>query len=98
MAPVSPPTKKKRRRRERHVAEGNQLARLALDANELAAALGCSRAQIYVLDRLGKLPRPIRLGAETRRAPRWVASEITAWLAAGGPDRQQWERMKRDAS
>ena len=38
----------------------------------------------------GLLPAPIRLGG----AVKWLKSEIDAWLEAGAPDRETWERLK----
>lgn len=33
------------------------------------------------------LPRP-------GKNPRWLEAEIEAWIAAGMPDRDTWERLK----
>ena len=68
-------------------------SRLALSAKEAACLLGISRAQIWKLHSAGKIPMPVRLGT---RAPRWRVDELRAWLAAGCPDRQTWERMRGD--
>lgn len=58
-------------------------------------AVGCSRAQWFRLLSAGKVPLPsARLGA---RRPVWLLSELSAWLAAGGPPRDQWARMRREA-
>jgi predicted DNA-binding transcriptional regulator AlpA len=54
-------------------------------------ACGISRAQWFKLAASGRTPLPIRLG--TRR-PVFLLSELEAWLKAGAPDRQTWERMK----
>lgn len=64
--------------------------RLALSAKGAAAALGISRAQLWKLHASGKIPLPIYLGT---KAPRWRADELRAWLAAGAPDRETWQRM-----
>ena len=63
---------------------------LALTATELATRLGISRAHVWKLLSLGRLPAPVRLG----RAVRWDKRVIDAWLAAGAPSAAQWERMK----
>jgi len=39
----------------------------------------------------GKLPRPLKIGG----AVRWRLDEIRAWLAAGCPNRQEWETTCR---
>jgi len=70
---------------------GGDAARLALRAADAAKLLGISRSQFFKLHAMGKLPRPLRLGA---RAPRWLVSELKEWLAAGAPPRDVWERMK----
>ena len=65
---------------------------LALTAKDVAAVLAISRQQVWKLHSTGKLPSPVRLGA---RAPRWRADELRAWLEAGCPNRQAWERQRR---
>jgi predicted DNA-binding transcriptional regulator AlpA len=52
---------------------------------------GISRAQWYKLYSSGRTPLAIRLG--TRR-PVFLLDELEAWLRAGAPDRQTWERSK----
>ena len=66
--------------------------RAALKADEVAALLGVSRSQFWKLHSGGKVPLPVYLGA---KAPRWIASELTEWLAAGAPDRLAWEKAKK---
>jgi predicted DNA-binding transcriptional regulator AlpA len=65
--------------------------RLALPAKDAAALVGVSRAQWWKLHSAGKVPAPIYLGA---KAPRWRVDELRDWLAAGGPDRQTWLRLR----
>ena len=65
--------------------------RLALPAKDAAALVGVSRAQWWKLFAAGKTPSPIYLGA---KAPRWLVEELRAWLAAGAPDLQTWQRMR----
>jgi len=64
---------------------------LALAAADAAKVLAISRAQFWKLHAAGKTPAPVYLGT---KAPRWRADELRAWLAAGAPDRQTWERVK----
>ncbi len=52
-----------------------------------------SRAQWFKLAASGRTPLPIRLG--TRR-PVYLISDLEAWLKAGAPPRDQWERAKRE--
>lgn len=70
-------------------------ARLALTAKDVAALLGISRAQLWKLHASGKIPLPIYLGT---KAPRWRVEELRDWLAAGAPDRQRWESVKKERS
>lgn len=61
-----------------------------LNAEVVGKMLSLSRRQIFRLNSSGKIPMPIRIGG----AVRWSAQEISAWLAAGAPDRRTWEDMK----
>lgn len=61
--------------------------RTALSADEVAEALGISRAHVWKLASTGRLPRPVRLG----RAVRWPRKDLEQWLAAGAPSRDRWE-------
>lgn len=65
--------------------------RLALTAKDAAALVGVSRSFWWKLHAAGKVPLPIYLGS---KAPRWRVEELRAWLAAGAPDRQTWQRMR----
>jgi predicted DNA-binding transcriptional regulator AlpA len=68
-----------------------QLPPLVADAKRLSRLLGVGVRSVRTWDYAGKLPRPIKLGARTV----WVLSEIRAWLAAGAPDRAEWEARKK---
>lgn len=75
-------------------SQGNTEAQnnpLAYSAQELADRLGASLRHIRRLNSAQMLPRPICLG----RSVRWPVQEIKDWMAAGAPDRQRWEAMKR---
>jgi predicted DNA-binding transcriptional regulator AlpA len=65
--------------------------RLALTAKDAAALVGVSRAQWWKLHSAGKTPLPVYLGS---KAPRWRFEELRAWLNAGCPDRQTWQRLR----
>lgn len=54
--------------------------------------VGISRGQWFKLSRSGRTPLPVYLG--TRR-PVYLLAELRAWLEAGAPDRQTWERLRR---
>lgn len=65
----------------------------ALPAADAARLLGVSRATFFKLHSAGRVPLPVYL---TPRCPRWRRSELLAWLGAGCPDRQTWQRMRGD--
>ncbi len=65
-----------------------QASPLAVDAVGVADLLNVSPRHVRAMHAAGKLPRPIRLG----RAVRWSVPELTAWLSAGAPARDVWER------
>ena len=48
-----------------------------MTAPEVAAALRCSRAQVYVLIRRDGFPRPVKIG---QRNSAWLASEVAQWI------------------
>jgi hypothetical protein len=49
--------------------------------------LSRSLRTIRTLDAAGKIPRGVRIGA----GKMWSVAEITAWIEAGCPDREDWE-------
>lgn len=65
---------------------------LVFTAEQLAQALGVSRAHAFRLHSRGLLPRPFRLG----RTLRWDRATIDRWLAAGAPPRDRWEQMSQE--
>jgi predicted DNA-binding transcriptional regulator AlpA len=65
-------------------------AALVYTALGLAEVLDTSIRSIHRLNSSGKIPRPTRLGGQLR----WNRDEIAAWIAAGMPDRQAWERRR----
>ena len=64
---------------------------LALSAEGSGTMFGVSRAQWWKLHSSGRIPQPVGLGS---KAPRWRVDELRAWLDAGCPDRQTWQRMR----
>ena len=67
---------------------------LAIPADAVARLLGISPRHVWGLNASDRLPRPIRLG----RSVRWNRAELEAWLAAGGPRRDEWERIKAETN
>ena len=58
-----------------------------LSANDLARRLNVSRRSIWRWRSAGKLPAPVVVG----RLIRWRRDEIERWIAAGCPNRREWE-------
>lgn len=69
----------------------NDMERMAVSAAEAAKLLGISQRHLWALNSSGRLPRPIRFG----RAVRWSVTDLHAWMAAGAPERSQWESMRQ---
>jgi len=67
-------------------------ATMLLSKTDLARELRCSTKTVDRLDQSGKLPRPIRVGS---RAKRWPRETIVKWIAAGAPNRRDFERLNR---
>jgi predicted DNA-binding transcriptional regulator AlpA len=62
---------------------------LLIDIKELCRKLGRSKASIERDIELGRIPAPLRLG----NSRKWRLAEINAWVEAGMPDRETWERI-----
>ncbi len=67
------------------------LDRLALDAEELAAAFGVSERMIWTMNSTAEIPAPFKAGSRTL----WDLAELRRWMDAGRPNRDEWERVKR---
>ena len=52
-----------------------------LDVQGVAALLSCSTRHIYRLADMGRMPRPVKLGALVR----WSRAVILDWIAQGCP-------------
>ncbi len=63
---------------------------LAISARDLKEMLNVSLRQVWRLNAVGKLPKPIRLGGSVR----WNRQEVQDWFEAGCPDRRTWEARK----
>lgn len=64
---------------------------LLLTKADLARELRTSVKTIDRMDNAGKLPRAVRVG----RAKRWGRQTIVTWIAAGCPDRHDFERFHK---
>jgi predicted DNA-binding transcriptional regulator AlpA len=65
-----------------------------LDCRQAAALLGVSRSQFWTLHNAGRVPLPLRLSP---RVVRWRSDELAAWVQAGCPNREIWEKRKQTA-
>ena len=63
-----------------------------MTASGLARRLKVSLRQVRYLKAQGLLPESIMVG----RSERWCSSEVTKWIEARCPSREQWEQQ-RDA-
>ena len=61
-----------------------------LNARQAATLLGVSMASLYRYQNEAKLPAPVRVG----RSVRWREDELRQWIAAGCPERAEWEARK----
>ncbi len=64
---------------------------ILLTKADLARELRASVKTIDRLDNAGRLPRAVRIG----RAKRWARQTIVEWIAAGCPDREDFERFRK---
>ncbi len=60
---------------------------LLLSQTELARLLDLSSRTISRMNASRKIPRPVRVG----RSVRWRRDEVERWIAAGCPERSEWE-------
>lgn len=88
--PVDPP-RRGRPKAERTRAPLAALEPLAVGIDEAAAMLGIGRTLLHELDAAGKLPAPLKLGGRIV----WRVAELRAWMAAGAPDRERWESIRK---
>jgi predicted DNA-binding transcriptional regulator AlpA len=63
---------------------------LLIDASVVAALTQRSVRSVWRDNAEGRLPRPVRVGG----AIRWRREEIVRWVAAGCPNREEWESRK----
>lgn len=77
---------------EIHGPGATEPATMLLSKADLARELRVSAKTIDRMDQSGRLPKPLRVGS---RAKRWPRSTIIKWIAAGAPNRRDFERMSR---
>jgi predicted DNA-binding transcriptional regulator AlpA len=65
-------------------------APLLLPVKDVLALVGCGRTLWLSMVSSGRTPAPVRLGRKTM----WRREEILAWVEAGCPAREKWERMR----
>lgn len=66
---------------------------LLVDAPAAARLLGIGKSLFWSMHSSGRLgPLPIRLGRRTL----WRKDELTAWIKAGCPARDQWQTMREE--
>ncbi len=57
---------------------------------DVSRMLGQSKSKTHKDFRMGRLPRPIRIG----RNLRWDLLELGEWVTAGCPSAEKWESQK----
>jgi predicted DNA-binding transcriptional regulator AlpA len=67
------------------------LTPLLVDADAVAAILGVSRRTVYAMQSTGELG-PMALSVGGRKL--WRTEELTRWVAAGCPHREQWQALQ----
>jgi hypothetical protein len=63
-----------------------------LDPSAAADFIGVHVSKLHDLNSRGLMPAPANLG--DGRCPRFVRSELLAWLIAGAPSRLRWQSMR----
>lgn len=73
------------------IADRSGVAPEALDAAQAARLCGVCRSKFHSMNSARQCPAPVELGD---RCPRWLASELRAWLRAGAPARAAWQQIR----
>lgn len=68
-----------------------ELKPLAVDARGAGRLVGMSERSWRRRVAAGEAPRGVRIGG---RLVRWPTDELRAWLLAGAPNQEQWERSR----
>ena len=73
----------------------NRPPALLVTTANVAAMLGISRAKFYQMLASNEIgPRPTLFGT----AKRWRVDELTEWVKADCPGREQWQKMLRQVA
>ena len=73
--------------------EGASVVPEGLNAEDAGRLCGVSRAKFLEMDGKGQTPRRVELG--DGRCPRWLRSELVAWLRRGAPSRALWTQIRQ---
>jgi excisionase family DNA binding protein len=69
----------------------NKTESLLVSVEDAAKLLGIGKTHFYGLHSSGRLgPLPIKLGSRSL----WNRQELTEWVSANCPARQQWQQIK----
>jgi predicted DNA-binding transcriptional regulator AlpA len=63
-----------------------------LSAQHAARFVGVSVSKWYAMNAAGECPQAVELGASG--CPRWLRSELLAWLRSNAPVRSKWRQMR----
>lgn len=77
------------------LAEGGGIVPEGLTAPESARLTGVPVSKWHALNAAGHCPAPVEIGDGP--CPRWLRSELLAWMRHGCPVRAMWRHM-RDAA
>lgn len=65
---------------------------LLIDIKATAKLLDLSERTVWGMANSGRIPKPIKIG----RLVRWSHEEFRAWVSAGCPAREKWERQRKE--
>ena len=68
-------------------------AAMLVSGAEAAALCGIARSTWLKLHAQGKTPLPVKLGRRTL----WARTGLAAWIAAGCPSRDRWQKIGQGA-
>jgi hypothetical protein len=69
------------------------IGQLVTDADGVGAMLDLSGRSVRRMNSAALMPRPIRVMGSIK----WRVADISAWVAAGCPNRAEWEKMSRSS-
>lgn len=68
------------------------IAPVLIDRAAAAKLLNMAQSSFDAAVKAGRVIRPLRIHAGGK--PRWMQSELLAWLDAGAPEDTTWQRIK----